>query len=94
MVWCLILTSKNYFIFSGLAIFVILVGFFEIPQEDIIINKKVVTISNGLEASKSIGNKKGRYSKSGLNKQASDKLYQSLMILIDHHKIYKKMTSP
>jgi AraC-like DNA-binding protein len=86
--WAIIIFSqKEEYIFFGVVIFVILTGFFGIQQIDIYHNRRhKVSYS---EKNKTI-EKKVKYAKSGLSKEASEHLFSELISLMENKKVYKQ----
>lgn len=81
-IWALIiLTKEDNYIFMGVTIFVILIGFFGVQQVDIFRKKnKTITIEE----------EKEKYAKSGLNEETSSSIYQELINLVEQEAIYKQ----
>lgn len=76
-IWLLIFVSDEI-LFGGVVVFVFLIGFFGIRQARIFTHH-VVTETE-----------KEKYSKSGLTKELSDKLYESLIRLMKNEALYRK----
>jgi AraC-like DNA-binding protein len=77
-IWLLILVSDEI-LFAGVAVFVFLIGFFGIRQARIFKHR-----AGEAEPQKE------KYSKSGLTKELSDKLYASLIALMNKDALYRK----
>jgi AraC-like DNA-binding protein len=85
VVWCIVIfTNNDAYIFSGVTIFVILIGFFGVQQRTIFASQKPVIASSGGNS-----NEKKKYARSGLTGEVSDSVYQKLTELFttgDHYK--------
>ncbi len=82
----LIISNKDEYIFMGLSVFVILIGFFGIQQKDIFISEKMLYKAQ-LKASE---DKKKKYEKSGLTDLLANNSYDHLMQLMKNEKCYKE----
>lgn len=78
-IWLLIFVSDEI-LFGGVVVFVFLIGFFGIRQARIFTHH----IGEAVEAGKE------KYSKSGLTKEMSDKLYRSLTALMNKDALYRR----
>lgn len=88
ILWGIIIFSqKEEYIFTGVVIFVILMGFFGIQQIDIF-KKRDINRSGKVHGTKQFDEKR-KYAKSGLNHVTSSKLYEELIQLIEDKAIYK-----
>ncbi|MBL7961224.1 AraC family transcriptional regulator [bacterium] len=77
VIWLLIFISDEV-LFAGVTLFVFLIGFFGIRQARIFTHHKADEPE------------KEKYSKSGLTKELSDKLYDSLIALMNKDALYQK----
>ena len=96
LVWCLVIFTRNdMLIFSGVSIFVILIGFFGFQQRDIFKSRVNPKISEDLEevtldiAKPSSEPKKEKYGSSGLSSKLADELHERLNAVMQAEKIYK-----
>ena len=79
VIWLLIFVSDRV-LFAGVVVFVFLIGFFGIRQARIFTHHAVAAGEP----------EKEKYSKSGLTKELSDKLYESLIGLMTKDALYRK----
>lgn len=88
-IWLLVFFRDETVIFGGVAMFVFLIGFFGIRQVRIFDAEKVSFTAPEKEIpEKEIG--KGKYAKSGLTEDLSEKLYESLTTLMTKDAVYRK----
>ncbi|WP_074406133.1 MULTISPECIES: helix-turn-helix domain-containing protein [Aquimarina] len=87
LIWgILIISNKDEYIFIGLSVFVILIGFFGIQQKNIF--KKEYTVYK--QQQKTNESKKKKYEKSGLTDDLANSSYILLMQLMKKEKCYKE----
>ncbi len=81
-IWALIiLTQEDNYIFMGVTIFVILIGFFGVQQIDIFRKpRKTIPLKDTKE----------KYAKSGLTEESSSSLYQELLNIVEKETLYKE----
>lgn len=85
-IWVIIfLTNQVAYIFIGVSVFIILIGFFGVQQKEIFSGKRVV-VKN---ATPDVG-KKVKYSKSGLTDEVSEETYTRLLNLIKEDTVYRQ----
>ena len=85
-IWIIIfLTNQVAYIFIGVSIFIILIGFFGIQQRDIFSGKRPILEKNSIDETKKV-----KYSKSGLTDKVSNDTYAKLMHLIKEDVVYRK----
>lgn len=86
IIWSIVfITHSGYYIFGGISIFIILIGFFGVQQKNIFSGKKPV-----LESPSPTESKKEKYAKSGLTDKLAVDSYKSLITLITKELYYKK----
>lgn len=89
LVWAVVIFSgKDEHIFTGVVIFVILVGYFGLQQIDIYSRRK--NIEPIKENTKSVNPKTEKYSSSGLSDGASEDLYRRLIDKMEKESVYKQ----
>lgn len=85
-IWVIIfLTNHVSYIFIGVSIFIILIGFFGVQQKDIFSGKRPATKRQVFEE-----NKSEKYAKSGLTDQMAEDTYHNLLVLINEQSIYRE----
>lgn len=90
IIWSiLIFTNNDIYIFMGVSVFVILIGFFGIQQKDIFSSQNLVLKRNQRRISKK-ENKKTKYIKSGLTDKLAEDTYKNLMQLMTEEEYYKE----
>lgn len=82
----LIISNKDEYIFMGLSVFVILIGFFGIQQKDIF-EKEYIIYTKQQKVNE---RKKRKYEKSGLTDDLANSSYILLMQLMKKEKCYKE----
>jgi len=80
-IWLLIFVRDDTAVFGGAAVLVFLIGFFGIRQARIFAPEQVPVSEQ---------EQKGKYAKSGLTRDLSEKLYQELIRLMNEEAIYRK----
>lgn len=81
-IWLLVLLFRDdTLIYSGVVVFVFLIGFFGVRQADIFSEGRLVSDDDG---------KREKYQKSGLTKEASEDLHRELRRLMSDGALYKK----
>ena len=92
VIWILVIFTKNgEYIFTGVSIFVILIGFFGIQQKDIFSSKKSIIKNievNSIDKDKST--KKEKYATSGLTNKVAEDHYKNLIQKITQKAYYKQ----
>lgn len=90
IIWGIVITiNKDEYIFAGVALFVILIGYLGLQQKAIFQNVHFVTKS----PSESVDNnttEKPKYEKSGLNKQLAEKTHKRLLHLFQNEHYYTR----
>lgn len=94
MIWSLVIFIQNdIIIFIGVSIFVILIGFFGLQQQNIfgIINPTDLTPNDeeSVELPKNLPPSKVKYGSSGLKQEKEDECYILLAKLIEEEKVFK-----
>lgn len=79
--WLIIIFANDILIFSGVTIFVFLIGFFGVRQTNIFVDERSTT---------TVDEQKEKYQKSGLTEEASEKLHSQLMRLMKDEAVYRK----
>ncbi len=75
IIWIIVIfTNKDAYIFSGVAIFVILIGFFDVQQKTIFVSQ-----APNLAKAKAAPEDKKKYARSGLRNEAADEIHIQLM---------------
>lgn len=86
VIWVIVIFSNSgSFIFVGVSVFIILIGFFGVQQRNIFSDRRPLTHS--LPEEQSITKK---YAKSGLTSQVAEDVYQSLLVLVSEQSYFKK----
>ncbi len=85
-IWLLVLYGNDGLVFGGVAVLVFLIGFFGIRQVRIFTPDKVTPAGVTLSGQE----QKGKYARSGLTRELSEKLYQELLRLMNEEFIYRK----
>ncbi len=81
-IWLLVIFFRDdTLIFSGVVVFVFLIGFFGVRQADIFTQGPVISDDS---------EQKEKYQKSGLTEEASGKLHQRLIQLMTENALYKR----
>ncbi len=102
LVWIVVIFTQNdIFIFTGVSVFVILIGFFGVKQRDIFSTEKndfvELTIESTapeidkkelVEAVETKASKKSKYANSGLSEKLKETYYQNMMSLVKQEKVY------
>lgn len=89
-IWCIVIFMNNdQYIFLGVSIFAILIGFFGVQQSAIFNNERIILNSSN-EESYSNGNKKEKYARSGLSDEYAEDVYKNLIQLMTEKKYYKR----
>lgn len=85
-IWCLVMLRNETVLFTGVAVFVILIGFFGVRQRRIFGDheKAAPVEARGQEPERE------KYAKSGLSKEASEALYANLQRLMTEEAVFKK----
>jgi len=90
IIWCIVIfTNNDEYIFTGVSIFAILIGFYGVQQKTIFTNKNIVLVKP-LEKVSRTGHKKEKYAKSGLTDDIAEDLYKNLLLLITEKNFYKR----
>ena len=91
-IWCIVIfTNNDLYIFSGVSVFVILIGFFGVQQRAIFTSRLIHLIKPSIEKKiMSNADKKKKYSTSGLTETVGEDLYKNLIQLITVEAYYKK----
>lgn len=96
IVWLIVIISQNdTYIFAGVSVFVILVGFFGVQQKNIFNSNKSISITTnkdillGNEFKTGKENSKEKYQNSGLTDELVDEYYKKLIILMEQEELYK-----
>jgi AraC-like DNA-binding protein len=85
-IWVIVIFFNNdTYIFTGVSIFVILIGFFGVQQRDIFSNEKEV-LKEKIETTTST--KKEKYATSGLSTEIAEELYKNLIEQITKESYY------
>lgn len=84
-VWLLVIIIPNdTLIFSGVSVFVILIGFFGVQQKNIFSGKKTIgKIAQKIDATEE------KYAKSGLSNELAEEQYKNLNQLMEQKKFFK-----
>lgn len=91
VIWLIVIFSRNgIHIFTGVAIFVILIGYFGIQQRAIF-NEGKLNYNEGVKPMKTTQEKKEKYASSGLTDKAAEKAYKILMEQINDKRYYKEI---
>lgn len=90
LVWFLVIVTQNEtLIYSGVSIFVILIGFFGIQQKNIFIaSKRVIEIAKKEQKTEALITNKKKYINSGLSEKKAAEYYEKLKTLITQEKIF------
>ncbi len=89
-IWCIVIfTNKDPYIFLGVTVFVILIGFFGVQQRTIFIGIRPISAKSYGNSSK-VENKKRKYERSGLTDELSAETYKDLINLFTKEAYYKK----
>ncbi len=86
--WILVLFLPENYIFIAIAFFVFIISYFGIKQDPIFSNGKLEQIPNIPKDSETIGPVIKKYSKSGLTKEHSEKIYEKLIHVFSKEKLY------
>ncbi|WP_024769830.1 helix-turn-helix domain-containing protein [Aquimarina macrocephali] len=86
-----ILTNNDTYIFIGVSVFVILIGFFGVQQR-VVFNSKTLVLDEVNMKSSETKTKKEKYAKSGLTDKLAEDLYKNLMKLMIEEGLYKDST--
>ena len=90
VIWSIVIfTNNDSYIFLGVSVFVILIGFFGMQQRIIFISKKPVLVKSD-KKSLEIEGQKEKYARSGLTDKLSEELYKNLIQIMTKEAIYKK----
>lgn len=90
VIWSIVIFSDNgEYIFTAVAIFVILIGFFGIQQKAIF-NSEEPIIKNTIDKAIKTQEKKEKYATSGLSDEVADKKYKHLILKISEDYYYKE----
>jgi len=90
VIWSIVIFSNNgEYIFTGVAIFVILIGFFGIQQKAIF-NSEVIIVKNTNDIAIKTEEKKEKYATSGLSNKVANEKYKSLISKISEDCYYKE----
>ena len=95
LIWCLVIvTQQDAVIFFGVAIFVILVGFFGVQQKNIFnqTNLAYKKSIDGLATKEAFEAPKEKYQSSGLSDDLAEDQYQKLNQLMNQKEVYKNST--
>ena len=85
-IWIIVIFFNNgTYIFTGVSIFVILIGFFGVQQRDIFSNEKEILIE---KRETIVPTKKEKYASSGLSADIAEGLYQNLIDQITKESYY------
>lgn len=85
-IWILVLLRDETILFTGVALFVILIGFFGIRQRRIFTDHEISAPAE----SGAMGPEREKYARSGLSKESSDTLYAGLLRLMTEETVFKK----
>ena len=89
-IWVIVIFFNNgYYIFTGVSIFVILIGFFGVQQRDIFSNEKKIIVNIETDNNKV---KKEKYASSGLSTETAEDLYKNLIQQITKESYYTETT--
>ena len=89
LIWLVVIFSqKDEYIFTGVVIFIILMGYFGLQQIDIYSRRRKIEVP--VEKVESKEPKAEKYSSSGLSNSAADELYQTLLDQMESGSIYKQ----
>ncbi|MEM8895966.1 MAG: helix-turn-helix domain-containing protein, partial [Bacteroidota bacterium] len=81
VIWAIVvITNNDPYIFSGVTIFVILIGFFGVQQRTIFLDDRVSLAADETTASE-VSTTKQKYARSGLNDEKAKELYDQLLEL-------------
>lgn len=90
VVWSIVIfTNNDVYIFSGVTVFVVLIGFFGVQQRTIFEDRKQVVVSPEGKPPEVLDDRK-KYARSGLTDQLAQDIYVKLMHLIVDEAYYKK----
>ncbi len=90
VIWCIVIfTNNDAYIFSGVTIFVILIGFFGVQQRSIFVSRKPALVKSAKETAEGAEQIK-KYARSGLKDDVADDIYKKLMHLFTHEAYYQK----
>lgn len=85
-IWCLVMLHNETVLFTGVAFFVILIGFFGVRQRRIFSDRhETLPQRNGVPEPE-----KEKYAKSGLSQEVSESLFADLSRLMTEEAVYKK----
>ncbi|MFT5762362.1 MAG: AraC-like DNA-binding protein, partial [Polaribacter sp.] len=85
-IWIIVIFFNNgTYIFTGVSIFVILIGFFGLQQRDIFTNEKKVVQE---KATTLLGTRKEKYATSGLSPETAEELYKNLIEQLSKESYY------
>ncbi|MEM9341027.1 MAG: helix-turn-helix domain-containing protein [Bacteroidota bacterium] len=90
VIWSIVIfTNNDAYIFAGVTVFAILIGFFGVQQRTIFVSPKQVTVPSQ-EGTRKTSNEKKKYAGSGLKDELADEIYQKLMRLFHDEAAYKR----
>ncbi|WP_347921985.1 helix-turn-helix domain-containing protein [Pontimicrobium sp. SW4] len=90
VVWCIVIfTNNDQYIFLGVSVFVILIGFFGVQQQTIFSGKKLVL--EKFKAESLDNEQKEKYLSSGLGDKLAVKVHNDLIKLFTEDEYYKEM---
>jgi AraC-like DNA-binding protein len=89
-VWSIVIfTNKDEYIFVGVTVFVILIGYLGL-QQPTIFQSQALTVKPGPKSQGDLTTKKKKYEKSGLDEQQSKEFHKRLIHLFENEDYYKK----
>lgn len=93
LVWCLVIFTQNdIWIYTGVSVFVIFIGFFGVQQKDIFTAKTSITKESNIHIKENdnVTKPKGKYINSGLSDDLAIQQYEKLNQLMTDEKFYTK----
>ena len=89
VIWAIVvITNNDTYIFSGVTIFVILIGFFGVQQKAIFLDNNDTLPIDHSKTDK-VAETKQKYARSGLNDEKAEALYNQLMVLFKKEGYHK-----
>jgi AraC-like DNA-binding protein len=90
VVWCIVIfTNNDSYIFFGVTVFVILIGFFGVQQRTIFSSEKETLVKSERKVFDVLDEKK-KYAQSGLTDELAQDIYKELVHLFTKEGYYKK----
>lgn len=90
LIWSIVIfTNTDAYIFSGVTVFVILIGFFGVQQRSIFVSQEAVLSPKEDNPPEALA-EKPKYARSGLKDELADDIYRKLLHLFTHDEYYKR----